>query len=196
MNAYCKDNTHEIKLTNNQYDLSSLKAFDITKATNWTNATIKGTTLTVSDPTIKVTYTYDLGNGETEVFTLIPKLDIITTSPVVTTTHSATTTLTATTTKTTTKDSTVTTATTTTVPVTTTTSTTQPTDILLGDANCDGRVDIADVVIIKCYLINSKDYSITKQGLINADVNESGNGINIQDSLAILKYALKLITTL
>ena len=84
-------------------------------------------------------------------------------------------------------------------PITTTpapTTTTQPSDVLLGDANCDGRVDIADVVSIKCYLINSKDYSITKQGLINADVNESGNGINVQDSLAFLKYILKLIDSL
>ena len=41
------------------------------------------------------------------------------------------------------------------------------------------NLDFADVVIIKCYLINNKEYSITKQGLINADVNESGNGLNI-----------------
>jgi mannan endo-1,4-beta-mannosidase len=45
--------------------------------------------------------------------------------------------------------------------------------------NCDMNLDFADVVIIKCYLINNKEYSITKQGLINADVNESGNGLNI-----------------
>ena len=77
-----------------------------------------------------------------------------------------------------------------------TTNVSTATDILPGDANCDKKVDIADVVIIKCYLINNKEYSITQQGLINADVNERGNGINIQDSLATLKYILKLIDSL
>lgn len=122
--------------------------------------------------------------------------------PTVTTTVNVTTTTAKTTTtaiKITTKAPVTTIKTTTTVNNTTTskaTTTTQSTDILRGDANCDKMVDIADVVIIKCYLINSKDYSITKQGLINADVNESGNGLNIKDSLAVLKYILKLISSL
>jgi len=77
-----------------------------------------------------------------------------------------------------------------------TTNVSTATDILPGDANCDNKVDIADVIIIKCYLINNKQYSISQQGLINADVNERGNGINIQDSLATLKYILKLIDSL
>ncbi|MBR6669454.1 MAG: dockerin type I repeat-containing protein [Ruminococcus sp.] len=64
---------------------------------------------------------------------------------------------------------------------------------LAGDTNCDNNVDIADVVILKCYLINSNNYSISEQGKVNADVNNRGNGLNAQDSLAILKYALKLI---
>lgn len=78
---------------------------------------------------------------------------------------------------------------------TTTLNVTTTTDNIQGDANCDKNVDIADVVIIKCYLINNTAYSITKQGIINADVNETGNGLNIQDSLAILKYVLKLISS-
>ncbi|MBE6860842.1 MAG: glycoside hydrolase [Ruminococcus sp.] len=65
-----------------------------------------------------------------------------------------------------------------------------------GDANCDGEADIADVVLVKCYLINSKTYSITKQGAVNADVHQCGNGINVQDVVAIQKSILKLIDSL
>ncbi len=65
-----------------------------------------------------------------------------------------------------------------------------------GDANCDGTTDIADAVLVKCYLINSKNYSITAKGAANADVQGNGNGLNAQDSLAILRYALKDIDKL
>ncbi|MBE6860806.1 MAG: hypothetical protein E7499_05885 [Ruminococcus sp.] len=64
---------------------------------------------------------------------------------------------------------------------------------LKGDANCDNSVDIADVVIVKCYLINGTKYSISEQGTTNADVHNSGNGLNVQDVLAIQKKSLKLI---
>ena len=49
---------------------------------------------------------------------------------------------------------------------------------LYGDANCDGNVDISDAVLIKCFLINSKKYSLSAQGKKNADVQGNGNGIN------------------
>jgi len=64
-----------------------------------------------------------------------------------------------------------------------------------GDANCDNVLNIADVVSVKCYLINSKNYSLSKQGIINADVHLPGNGLNIQDVIAIQKYTLKLISS-
>jgi len=79
---------------------------------------------------------------------------------------------------------------------TVTTTTPNTTDNLPGDANCDNKVDIADVIIIKCYLINNKQYSMSQQGLINADVNGKGNGVNIQDSLAILKFTLSITDSL
>jgi aryl-phospho-beta-D-glucosidase BglC (GH1 family) len=98
---------------------------------------------------------------------------------------------------------TTTTPVTTTVPATTTEpKTTAPTtngssvaDGKKGDANCDGTADIADVVLAKCYLINPKAYSITEQGLANADVIGSGNGLEIQDVVAIQKLVLKLISS-
>ena len=104
-----------------------------------------------------------------------------TTAPQTTTTTPATTTAPATTTE----------------PKTTapTTNGSSVTDIKKGDANCDGTADIADVVLAKCYLINPKAYSITEQGLANADVIGSGNGLEIQDVVAIQKLVLKLISS-
>ena len=68
--------------------------------------------------------------------------------------------------------------------------------ILYGDANCDGNVDISDAVLIKCFLINSKKYSLSAQGKKNADVQGNGNGINAQDAVAIQKYILKQLKAL
>ena len=58
------------------------------------------------------------------------------------------------------------------------------------------EVDLADTVLVKCYLINGSKYSISEQGLVNADVQSTGNGLNAQDCLAIQKYALKMIDKL
>ena len=71
IDLYCESNTYKINLTGNTFDLSTLpKGFDVKKASEWTNATIEGNTLTVTDPTQRVTYTYDLSNGSTATFTL------------------------------------------------------------------------------------------------------------------------------
>ena len=78
-----------------------------------------------------------------------------------------------------------------------TTEPTQPQgDVKYGDANGDGVVDIADVISIKCYLINPQKYSLSKQGLINADVQATGNGLNASDAVAVQQYILQLIDTL
>ena len=77
--------------------------------------------------------------------------------------------------------------------------TTKPTassKTVYGDANCDGKVDISDAVMVKCYLINNKTYGISAQGLINADVQGNGNGVNAQDAVTIQKYVIKIITAL
>jgi hypothetical protein len=54
-------------------------------------------------------------------------------------------------------------------------------------------VDIADIAIVKCYLINSEKYSMTSKGLKNADVQGNENGINVNDAIAIQKYVLGII---
>ena len=82
-------------------------------------------------------------------------------------------------------------------PATTPTTTPQQTDnVTYGDANCDNKIDIADVVLLKSWLLNSQKYSVSAQGLKNADVQGNGNGINNNDVVAIQKFALKMIDSL
>ena len=89
---------------------------------------------------------------------------------------------------------------TTTSPTTTatkpSTTTTAAEEVIYGDANCDGNVDISDAVMVKCYLINNKKFTLSKQGLLNSDVQGSGNGVNAQDAVTIQKYVIKSITKL
>ncbi len=67
------NNSYEIKLQNGTFDLSTLPAgFDVTKTSNWANATVDGTNLTVTNPNKPVSYTYDCGNESEVLFTLIP----------------------------------------------------------------------------------------------------------------------------
>ena len=72
-----------------------------------------------------------------------------------------------------------------------------------GDANCDGNIDLADVVLIMQALANpsrfglngSEPSHITLQGLENADVT-GNDGMTNLDALTIQKYKLALIDTL
>ncbi len=69
----CYPNSYAIDLIGGTFDLTALpEGFDITKASEWENATVEGNILTVSDLSLDVTYVYDLGNGSTEIFTLTP----------------------------------------------------------------------------------------------------------------------------
>ena len=69
-------------------------------------------------------------------------------------------------------------------------------DILWGDANCDGQVNMADAVFVMQCVSNPDKYKLTSKGEKNADVNENGNGITNKDALAIQKYKLNLISAL
>ena len=65
----CHDNVRSIQLDqDSKFDLSTLPGFDVSKASDWVGGTVKGDILTATDSTI--TYTYDMGNGYTETFTL------------------------------------------------------------------------------------------------------------------------------
>lgn len=105
------------------------------------------------------------------------------------------------TTTTTTTTTTITTATTTTEETTTTTTTTTTTavpeeDILWGDANCDGKVTVADSVAILQYVANADKFALTEQGKRNADVYNTGDGITSRDALSIQMYDADVIDSL
>ena len=67
---------------------------------------------------------------------------------------------------------------------------------LMGDANMDGNVTIADATAILQHLGNNDDYALSAQGLLNADCSEVGNGVTAGDALAIQRLDAKIITAL
>ena len=62
----------------------------------------------------------------------------------------------------------------------------------LGDANCDGAIDVADAVLIARFSAEDKEAILTGKGAANADVNGDGN-IKADDATMILKYVAKII---
>ncbi len=74
--------------------------------------------------------------------------------------------------------------------------TTAPTDTGLdisGDTNCDGTVDILDVIALNRSLLGG--VPLTDQGVLNSDVDGDGTPTSA-DSLTILKYTIKLVEKL
>jgi hypothetical protein len=66
-------------------------------------------------------------------------------------------------------------------------------DVIYGDANCDGNVDILDVIALNKNLMGSS--SLTTQGALNADVDRDGTPTSA-DALSIMRYCVKLISSL
>lgn len=64
-------------------------------------------------------------------------------------------------------------------------------EVLYGDVNCDGGVNVMDVILLNRNLMIGAE--ITEQGLRNADVDINGRA-DAADSLNILKAVVKLIT--
>ena len=64
---------------------------------------------------------------------------------------------------------------------------------LKGDANCDGKVTIADATAIVQHLGNQDEYGLSKQGLINADC-DGDPGVTGADSNRIQMLEAGLIT--
>ncbi|MDE6780554.1 MAG: beta-mannosidase [Ruminococcus sp.] len=85
---------------------------------------------------------------------------------------------------------------TTTTTITTTTTVTGGISVSesMGDVNIDGKVSLADAVLIMQSLANPDDYKLSEQGVINADVVDSGSGISPADALAIQMIDLKKIS--
>ena len=117
-----------------------------------------------------------------------------------------TTTTTKTTTTSTTTTSTATTtvsSTTTTVTTTETTTVSEPANIVYGDANCDSKINMGDVVLIMQSMVNPDVYGlngsdkshITLQGTKNGDVI-GNDGLTNNDALGIQMYILNLVSSL
>jgi len=71
------NNTYEISLENGTFDLLTLpEGFNLDNVSNWTNATVNGSIITVTDLSKSVTYEYNLGNDKTATFTLNPAIEI------------------------------------------------------------------------------------------------------------------------
>ena len=117
--------------------------------------------------------------------------------------------VTSTTTNVTTTTTTVTTTTTTVTepqPTTTTTNPNPGTKLVptWGDVNCDGSVNVADVVVLNRYL-NNPTYPVSDQGKVNGDVldpqdktgaavDPAGVRLTAADSETILKAIVELVT--
>ncbi len=84
----------------------------------------------------------------------------------------------------------------TTVPSTEQTSAAADEKALIGDANCDGKVSIADSTAILQALGNPDKYGLSKQGAVNADCCNPGDGVLPSDALAIQKIDAKVLSAL
>ncbi len=88
------------------------------------------------------------------------------------------------------------------VPATEEPTTSQPStgedktsDVLYGDANCDKTVDISDAVLIMQNQANPEKYTLTKEGIANADCVDNPKGVTPTDALAIQMIEAKSLKT-
>ncbi len=136
------------------------------------------------------------GSGGGDIVTKPP---VTTTKPVETTTTAKPATTTTTKAPETTTKAPATTTTTkapaTTAPIVTTTVSSNVAD-MLGDANCDGTVTIADAAAIYQAIGNADKYSLSEAGTVNADCCNPGSGLTAADALAVQKFDAKLIEKL
>lgn len=68
--------------------------------------------------------------------------------------------------------------------------------VLYGDANCDKKVNMADVVFIMQCGANPDEFKLTEQGKINGDVYNVGDGVTNNDALAIQQLEAGLVSKL
>lgn len=95
----------------------------------------------------------------------------------------------------TTTTTTTTTATEPSETTTTTTSSVSP-EIVYGDANLNGSVDIADAVALASYIGDSANNPLSDKALVNSDVQNVGDGVTSGDVLSIQQYLASIITSL
>lgn len=168
------------------YVPSSTHATTTTTTTTTTKATTTTTkaTTTTTKPTTKATTTTTKATTATTKATTTTTKATTTTTKATTTTTKATTTTTKTTTTTTKATNTTTKATTTTTKATTTT--TAPPEALEGDLNCDGEVNVADLV----YCADTVLGRIKPKN--SCDINKDKN-TDIFDVIYMRKLIIKLL---
>lgn len=82
------------------------------------------------------------------------------------------------------------------VTTTTTTTTTEPQpEPVYGDVNCNGEVEIGDVVLLARYVAQDAGAPITPQGVQNADCDKN-QVVDSSDITAICRYLAHLTDTL
>jgi len=69
-------------------------------------------------------------------------------------------------------------------------------DILYGDANANGEVDLSDAVMIMQSISNPAKFKLTNAGAKAADVTGGGDGVTNKDALAIQRFMLGLVESL
>lgn len=71
-------------------------------------------------------------------------------------------------------------------------------DVIYGDANDNGTVEIADAVYILQGIADpsNDEYKLTEKGEKNADCHNNGNGIDAEDALAIQQFKADIIKIL
>ncbi len=73
-------------------------------------------------------------------------------------------------------------------------STQKPVSTMKGDANGDFVVDVSDAVLCARFCAENSTANITRQGVVNLDVNGDGN-TDFNDTIEILRYIARLITS-
>ena len=160
-------------------------------------------TTTTAAPPVTTTTTTKATTTTTKATTTTTKATTTTAKATTTTTKATTTTAKATTT--TTKAATTTAkATTTTTKAVTTTTTAPVSGGKKGDTNCDGKVELADAILIMQSLANPDKYGekgtdskhLKTQGKLNGDVDKSTEGLTSNDALKIQEFLLGKISSL
>ena len=146
-------------------------------------------TFDIYEKSFKAGETVTLGTNSTEYSVINYGVFVREDAPAVVTTTAAPPVTTTVTIPVTTAETTVTTA----APIITTDVPDEPG--LLGDANVDGVVDIADATFVLQVIGNSDKYKFKGKGEDNADVYERGGGITAMDALSIQKYDAGVITS-
>lgn len=84
--------------------------------------------------------------------------------------------------------------TTTTTTTITTSSSTNTTNVVWGDANDDGVLNISDAVMIMQALSNADEYKLSETAINSADISNHGDGITNSDALVIQQVISNMIS--